>query len=216
MALSDVQIANRALSKLGDQRILALTDDTKPAREMNAAYAMVRDQELRRHRWKFAIKRDLITADATPTAWGFVYAYQLPADYLGLVQVGQFYVVPYAKHQSLWTVEGRKLLTDMEPQLPIRYVSRVESPSDFDVLFAECLACKLAMETCEALTQNAQKKTSATEEYKFALTEAMRADALEIPPDQLPWGSWLESREGPGGTLGIQSADYGASGFVVA
>lgn len=212
---SEVEIANRALTKLGDARILALTDNTKPARELNSMFTLVRDQEMRRHRWKFAIKRDQISADATAPSWGYKYAYTLPSDYLGLVQVGEFYVRPYTKQQGMWTVEGRKLLTDEAPQLKLRYIALIDNPGLFDPLFVECFACKLAYESCEALTQSSTKKQGLRDDYKFALDEAMRCDALEIPPDDLPWGSWLESREGAGGTLAVQNANFGASGFAV-
>jgi hypothetical protein len=213
---SEVDIANRALTKLGDQRILTLTDNTKPARELNSMFTLVRDQEMRRHRWKFAIKRDQLTADAVAPAWGFQYAYELPSDYLGLVQVAEFYVRPYVKHQGRWMIEGHKLLSDDPPQLKFRYLARITNPGLFDPLFVEVFACKLAYEACETLTQSSTKKEGLAADYKFALAEAVRCDALEIPPDELPWGSWLESREGPGGTLGIQDTISFASGFSVA
>jgi hypothetical protein len=57
------------------------------------------------------------------------------------------------------------------------------------------LACKLALEACETLTQSGSKYEAAANGYKFALAEAARQDAIENPPDELPWGSWLDSRE---------------------
>ena len=54
-AVSNVTIANLALSQLGDMRILSLNDDTKPAREVRAIFDTTRDAELRKHRWNFAI-----------------------------------------------------------------------------------------------------------------------------------------------------------------
>ena len=44
MATSDVAIANLALTKIGDLRITSLTENTKPARELNAIYGMLRDK----------------------------------------------------------------------------------------------------------------------------------------------------------------------------
>ena len=62
-----VEIANRALTKLGAERILLLTDPSKEARVMNAMFDTVMDAELRRHRWKFALKRATLPAlVATP------------------------------------------------------------------------------------------------------------------------------------------------------
>jgi hypothetical protein len=217
MASSEVQIANRALTKLGDKRILSLTQDDPAGRVMNSIYAPVRDAELRRARWKFALKRDQLTADVAAPLWGQTYQYQLPTDYLAMVQVGEFYVRPSSKERGPWQIEGRKLLTDMPPQLSVRYIYKCEDTSLFDPLFVECLACKMAYEACEALTQSNTKKADALTAYKFAMDEAMRADALEIPPEEYPWGSWLESREGPAATLnGPNQQFFGSSGFTVA
>lgn len=214
MPSSAVQIANRALTKLGSERILSLTEDTKPAREINSMFEQVRDAELRRHRWKFAIARAQLVADATPPAWGYARSFTLPSDFLGLVQVGDIFVRPTPGVYP-WQREGSKLLTDLEAPLRIRYVQRVDNPGLFDPLFVEALACKLAFEACEALTQSNTKKTQAGEEYKFALQEAYRTDAIEALPDPLPWGSWLDSREGAGGSLSGGDYPYG-SGFTVA
>jgi hypothetical protein len=50
----------------------------------------VRKAELRKRHWSFAIKRAALPALADAPTWGFGYAYQLPTDYLRLMQVGEF------------------------------------------------------------------------------------------------------------------------------
>lgn len=191
---SKVSIANRALTKLGEDRILLLSDDTKPARTLNSMFDDVRDAEIRRHRWKFAIKRGSLVALAAAPAWGYALQYPLPADYLGLVQVGARYVRASDKSPAPWSVEGRSILTNIGAPLLIRYMARIEDPTFFDPLFVEVLACKLAYEACETLTQSGAKLQAAEQAYKFALSEAVRQDAIENPPDELPQGSWLDAR----------------------
>ena len=192
---SKVSIANRALTKLGDQRILLLSDDNNAARTLNSMFDDVRDAEIRRCRWKFAIKRDQLVALVTAPSWGFKYQYPLPSDFLGLVQVGEFYVRTGRAGKTPWSVEGGNILTDFEAPLKMRYMARIDNPALYDPLFVEVLACKLALEACEALTQSSGKKQAASEEYKFAMSEAVRQDAIENPPDELPQGSWLDSRQ---------------------
>jgi hypothetical protein len=51
-----VDIANRALQHLGQKRVTALTDNTKQAAEINACYDKLREAELRRNVWRFAIR----------------------------------------------------------------------------------------------------------------------------------------------------------------
>lgn len=192
---SKTEIANRALTKIGSARIMSLLDDSKPASVLNSMFDMVLDAELRRYHWRFAIKRDSIPALATEPAWGYSYAYQLPADFLALVQVNDFYVRGL-KQKAPWSVEGGQILADFSAPLKIRYVSRVTNIELLDPLFIEVLACKLAYESAEMLTQSGQKVQRAERDYSFAVSEAVRQDAIQLPPDELPWGSWLDSREG--------------------
>lgn len=200
-----VEIANRALTKLGAERILLLTDLSKEATTMNSMFDTVMDAELRRHRWKFAIKRATLSALVATPEWGYAYAYPLPADFLALVQVNEYYLRGL-KQKTLWTVEGGQILTDLPAPLKVRYIRRVDNMALLDPLFVEVLACKLAYEACETLTQSAQKRQLAGEEYRFSVSEAVRQDAIENPPDELPWGSWLDSRESLGTHAGGPSA----------
>jgi hypothetical protein len=179
---SKIEIANRALTKVGAESIMSLTDNVKRAQIMNSMFDMIMDAELRRNRWKFSIRRDSLPALVSAPAWGYSYAYQLPADFLALVQVNDFYVRGL-KQRAPWSVEGGQILTDFSAPLKIRYVAKVSSIDLLDPLFVEVLACKLALESCEALTQSAQKRQLAANEYDFAVSEAARQDAIENPPD---------------------------------
>lgn len=211
---SKVSIANRALAKLGEDRILLLTDDNKRARTLNQMFDEVLDSELRRYRWKFTITRDSLPALATAPAWGYDYQYPLPADYLALVQVNDIYVRA-GTGVALWQVEAGHVLTNIEAPLKIRYVKRVTNPGLFDPMFAEALACKLAMEACETLTQSETKFSRMAEMYKASMIDAQRQDAIENPPDELPQGSWLDARNGdyiPGTTRDVTQYP---SGFTV-
>jgi hypothetical protein len=212
---SKVSIANRALSKLGEDRILLLTDDSKPARTINQMFDDVLDSELRKSRWNFSISRTSLSALVAAPAWGYKYQYPLPSDFLALVQVGEYYVRAGSALRALWSVEAGSILTDMTAPLKIRYVQRVSNPGAFDPMFAETLACRLAMEACETLTQSETKFNRVAEQYKASLMDALRQDSIENPPDELPQGSWLDSR-GYAGSYST-SADGGIypSGVVI-
>jgi hypothetical protein len=210
-------ICNYALAKLGDEPILGLTDDSKRAKLMNRIYDQVRDAELRRHRWKFSILRAQIMALVAAPDWGYAYQYPLPSDFLQLIQVNDIYLRPLTKATPPWSVEGGKILTNLTAPLKIRYVAQVVNAGLYDPLFVEILACKLAIEGCETLTQSDTKASRAADQYAFSLKEAKRQDAIENPPDELPWGSWLASREGDiylGGGVAGNVTDF-ASGVTV-
>jgi hypothetical protein len=187
---SDVGICNRALQKLGAKRIVSLTDDTPNARACNVAYEVVRDAELRAHPWSFAIARTQLAADANAPAFGRANSFQLPSDYLCLRE-------KYPEDNSLdndWQIEGRKILTDDEAPLDLRYTAKVTDPNDMDVLFREAFATKLAFELCEEITQSNSKKESLRTDYKEIIREARKANAIERVASQPPEDTWVTVR----------------------
>lgn len=201
---SQTEICNRALTKLGAQRILTITDNVKAARELNSMWDTVRDAELRRNVWNFAVTRTTLAALADAPPFGFEFQYQLPADFIRLIQVGETHYVPNlvdyrtlpdAPYQVENSDDGaRVLLTDYDAPLKIRYVKRVEDTQQWDALFVEAFACRLAFECCEAITQSTSKKESAWQEYRQAMRDARLVDAIDNPPQGLFDDSWLMSR----------------------
>jgi hypothetical protein len=196
---SQVEIANRALTKLGAARIISFADDNKQSRSVNSMFSVVRDAELRAHLWSFTIKRDSLPALTTTPAWGYDYEYQLPPDCLRLLEVDDIYPGPNLDdyrnaNTQEFTIEGRKILTNKDAPLKIRYVSRVADTTQWDATFVEAFACRLAMEMCEDLTQSNSKKESVKDDYNTAIMMAIRANAIELPPQDLPDDSWVMSR----------------------
>lgn len=212
---SNTQLANLALSKLGDQRIADMADTSKPAKEVNAIFDHVRDAELRRYNWRFALARAALSASATAPPWGYRYAYPVPGDMLRLVQVGEAYVRA-GRPTPEWQLEGREVLTNLPAPLRVRYVRRVEDPAQFDALFVEALACRLAYELAESLTQSASKKEAAERAYLRAIDDAARCDSLEVLPIAYGGTTYAEDAysDAPGGTWEGDPPFYG-SGFVV-
>ena len=194
---STVQICNLALTKLGAARITSLQDNTKQARSLNAIFEQVRDAELAAHPWSFAIKRAEIPASSTAPAFGWSYAYPLPSDYIKLVQVGDtFAFYDSGDTGALFDVEGGAVLTDEASPLQIRYVYRVTNSGLFPSMFVQSLACRLAAEVAEDLTQNLSKRQQAWEERTQAIREAKRANMIERPPQRVGVLSWARALMG--------------------
>ena len=197
---SDVDIGNMALTLLGQQPILQLTDNVKAARSLNRIYAMVRDNELRAHIWNFATTRTKLPALSTIPAFGYNLAYQLPPDCLQVIQVGDaapggmLWLGITQSDASDYKIEGRTIVTNWTAPLSVRYIARVTDPTLFDSCFVNAFACRLAMRLCEDMTAISGKRQLAQNEYKEAIVTALRANAIELPPDPLPDNSWLLSR----------------------
>lgn len=192
---SVIQVANRALTKLGAARITSLDDDVKSARALKSMFDDVRDDELRAHRWSFALKRTSLAALVTAPAFGYLYQYQVPADFLKLDMVDDRFppvsMDNYINEEYVdWMLEGNLILTDIAAPLKLRYISQVTDPNGWDVNFREALACRLAAELAEDLTQSNQKRQLAWEEYKQALVRAIKSNAIEripVPIGDTPW-----------------------------
>lgn len=196
---SKTDIANRALTKLGEDRITDLLDDTERARTINSLYGICRDAELRAHVWNFAVKRIKLPRLVSAPDFGFSFQYQLPSDLVKLVQVNDWWYWRgnsdyYTGSNAEFQVEGRLILTDYDAPLPIRYIASIDDPGLYDSLFVESFACRLAIECCERLTQSNTKMQSVQQQYVAAIREAVRADAIENPPQSLPDESWMLSR----------------------
>ena len=128
---SVVDICNGALNQLGASTILSLTEDSKNARLCNSRYTQVRDALFRTHPWNCLQTRLELAASSDSPAWGFTYAYTLPANCLRLLRV--------LDYDSNYKVEGRKILSDAST-MKILYIARITDPNEYDELLRETLS----------------------------------------------------------------------------
>jgi hypothetical protein len=201
MSTSDVSICNAALIKLGADPIIALTDDTNRARTISARFESVRDAEIRRRNWRFAIKRTSLAADADAPDSDFDYAYSVPNDFLRMLRGGDIVeVADMSDYRSgsneLFSLENGKILTNLGAPLSIRYIARITDPALFDSAFIEALACRLAFECCEKITQSDSKKQLIWADYKNSISEAKRANAFEVSSQSVGDDTWVIARAG--------------------
>lgn len=197
--MSEVSICCAALTKLGAEPILALTDSSNRGRVMNARYAAVRDAELRRHRWRFSIKRDSLVALAAAPASDYGAQFQVPNDFLRLIEGGDIYSLPdltdyRGRESALYSLEGRVILTNLGAPLKIRYIAQIVDTSLFDSTFVEALASRLAYETCKKITGNDNEKQTCWADYRNSIREAIQANALELAPQSPGDDTWVAAR----------------------
>ncbi len=201
MATSDVSICNRALQHLGASAIISLDDNNVRGRAMNTAFEPVRDAELRRRRWRFSIKRTSLPALSDAPDSGYAYQFQVPNDYLRLIEGGDIRSLPdLSDYRSLssetFSLENGKILTDLAAPLSIRYIARITDASLFDAAFVEALSARLAYETCEQITESSQKKNDCLTAYRLAIREAVGANALEVASSSIADDTWITARAG--------------------
>ena len=192
-------IGNRCLQKLGSQAITSIDQDVKRARSIKLAYPLVRDAEIRRRRWRFAVMRANIPASTLTPAFTWRYSFPLPTGCLRVLQVGLFWpgadISDYRNDTVAdYVIEGTSVLTDMGAPLPIRYLGQVTDTTIFDSCFVEALASRLAYELCETITQSDSKRQLAMSDYNIAIKEAVTANALEKVTEFIADNSWITSR----------------------
>jgi hypothetical protein len=201
MPISAVSICNRALQMLGADSIINLSEDSNKARALNIAYEPVRDAELHRRRWRFAIKRASIPASAVAPDSDFNRQFPVPNDFLRLVPGGDIrQLADMSDFRSgtsqMYSIEGGMILTDLPAPLAIRYIYRVTDPALFNPSFAEALSARLAHTCCERITQSDSKQQLAWGYYKQAIREAVVANAIEGAPESQADDTWVMARLG--------------------
>ena len=207
MRASSTDIANAALRKLGEQRILSLDDDTKRANAMRARLVRLRDLELATHPWRFAVWRTSLPELAVPPAFGFAHAYQRPSDDLrplivGGVQaswpiLGETVRVGYSQaayQETAYDIFGDQIHTDMTAPLDYEYVRVIEETGFFPDMFVEVLACRMARDAAIELPQSAGWYDRLKLEEREARGLAYKVNALWRPPTTRPPGAWQTAR----------------------
>lgn len=140
---SDVDIANSALSDLGEPPINGLDQKTQRAIDINAVFAGQRDWLLEQHPWNFAKARENLAPVSRPPLYGYSTAFRLPSDYLALIST-EPKLTDYKQEAGL--------LLCAEAVLCINYIRRVTDPNDMPPSFREALAALIGSKVAKKLT----------------------------------------------------------------
>ena len=190
-APTETSIANAALTLLGERRISSLDDNTKAAKTLKDRYDEVRDDVLRAHPWNFATTRAALAKNATAPTWGFANAYDVPTDFLRLIEIDN-----PANHT--YQVEGRQIVTDMGAPLNIIYTRQATVVVHYDPMFRQAFAAALAADVAEVFTGT----TSKVEQLLGIMQEKIRTarvpDGQEPSPSEMIASEWLDAREPQG------------------
>jgi len=189
---SRIEIANLALTHLGQPPVMALDDGSVAANTINTLFDPAVAALLRAHVWNFAKARANLPAMAENPAFGYTTQYQLPGDCLRVVRVGQY--LHALGTTGYYSIEQGRILINQTGPLPVQYVQMVDDAARFDALFVDVLAVRLALDACERLTQSNTKKQILREELEQALRRARRANAIERPAVATIDDTWMQAR----------------------
>ena len=171
-----VQIINIGLSKLGTTRVRRVDPAGNSLEKFvaeNWPHWIV--SELAKHRWVFATERNVeLTAEGVIADGDEMpYRYLLPVKVLRVLR----------EQDSTWQQYGRYIHSanstfkaDMVMNQETEYL---------DPLFVEVLACRVAYESVEYITQSNTKKVPIKDMYRDAVTEAKKANAFVRGPEEV-------------------------------
>lgn len=183
---SPVSICSNALLDLGAQSISDFTENTDRAKIVANIYPSARDDLLREHVWKFAIKRTLLAPDADKPAFGYTYAYTLPADFLKAITVNYGYYPDY-------TIENGKILTN-ENSIALRYIYQNVDVTTYDAAFIKLLTLMIKSKIAYSVTQSTSLAEAIKQEFIYELRSAKAIDGQQVPPEALGFSTLLEDR----------------------
>jgi len=173
--LTDVQHMNLGLSKISSSRVSRIDPAVTPLEAFMATnYPHWRRRELAKRRWVFATEKNYqLTQEDILTGVDKPYKYRVPNDCLR----------PLRTNETEWEQRGKYIYSNYN-ELKINYIKNVVE-ADFDVLFTEVLACAVAVERVEYVTQSNAKKEFAVNLYRDAVIDAARANDFIIGPEDL-------------------------------
>jgi hypothetical protein len=173
---SKIEIANLALTTLGATPISSLTENSKESILVNGMWDIHRRSLLRRNSWNFATKRVDIPRTINTPNHQYLYEYQLPSDFLRLIQ-------PH--NQSDYKIENNKLLSNSEIT-QIKYIADIEDTNLWSSDFVELFAAKLSAELAYPITRDKDVMRLYHSIYQDKLNYAIFADGNEDGIDEIP------------------------------
>lgn len=192
--VTETTIANTVAVMLGEPSITNIDDPGTLARDIRAVFDQVRDAFLRSYNWNFARKRAQLAADPVNPEFGFARRFLLPAECLRFVG---FYDPQFPASmttlQRPHVVEGRYLLCDVDVA-QVYYIRKQENAADFDPLFAEALAARIAKRLAFKRSASADLMQAIDAEYDRAMKEARFCNAIENSGEALVQDDFIETR----------------------
>lgn len=180
-----VRIASNAMLRLGADPINSFdeADETgsniERARLASNLWPTIRRKVLRAHPWNCAIRRALLSPDATAPAFGFANRFLRPSDWLRTVAIGLD-----EADRPAYRTEGSYFLSD-EAQFPLVYVFDNDNPATYDAMLFEVMEIAMAAAMAYPVTKSTSNQESAEQIYRDTIALARGVDGQDDPPETL-------------------------------
>lgn len=176
MAVTNITLCNRALTRIGAPVISSFDDGSREAEVLSELYDHVYEALLTETSWNFAVKDIELSRDVeTPTDENWTYQYLIPSDYLNLV----YFYVPGGIRTRNYARQGDYVLSS-DTRLFIKYTYK-PSENELPPWFANYLIVKLAHDCTEPLIAIGSVQDRLAQEFMLARRTAYKMDNNENP-----------------------------------
>lgn len=93
-----------------------------------------------------------------------------------------------------WNLQGNYIVSKEVYPILLRFVADVTDVSNFDDLFCEGLAARIAYEVVERLTQSSSKRAEILAAYNLAMSTARMVNGIEVGPVEAPEDDYITAR----------------------
>jgi len=189
--MTKTDIANMALSKIGESLITDIADTTsKAARLANLHYLPSLKEILRAHFWSFA----MVVAEAEPLdapapssvdLTGWTAAFPLPADFVKLRRITNPEGTVIDRFDFRTIAGARTIVSGGYESIRVDYVQLQDAPTLYDALFVEALVTLLASKLARAITGSERMEADLRQLYEGnALPAARTADGQDTQSNE--------------------------------
>jgi hypothetical protein len=175
--LSDLDLTNAALVKLGALPIRGFDDADASAGVAAALYPVVAEAALTAHPWSFTLKRARLSEVVGEPLADFSVRYALPADFLRAIYVDNRGSSPR------YALVGRELHSDAR-DVVLTYQYR-PNEDVFPPFFRAALVAKLAAELCIPITESTSRAEALDRLAERELERAWSIDRTQDTPPRV-------------------------------
>lgn len=184
--MTELDIVNYALDRLGAQPAASMADTGRNARIAIRNYSIVRDKVLRLFVWSCITKREaLVLEEGVEGLRLYPYAYSVPYDCIRLNKVYSSGV------EAQYTKEGDVIYCAM-PDAVAQYNQDSTDPAEWDSLLQTAIGVLLASEIAQAVTGKEDKGKELYAEFIQLVTQAKGVGEEEAIAPAAQAALWID------------------------
>lgn len=176
-----INIASKALIKIGAEPISSFNDGTSESLITANLYENCRDRVLSAYPWSFASTQQRLThAKEVPIA-DYQHAFYLPADFLRMLSIGDAH--SKSSKGISYKISNNMIHCD-QSTIIINYIYRLDEAS-FPAFFTSLVINALAAEICIPITENTARAELFQKIYQNEIAKARLLDSQQQTPNAI-------------------------------